>query len=298
MHKDRDNRKHKHKHKSTKHTDMTSMTNNNNIALIEEISDCVDCLLNAAGEIIKYKISGCVSLKYDHDASIKNKKYVYATVSNLENTKSHIFHPCVEIIDENGKIRIKLENNENSFEILKYIWNAKPNNIKETLPFSIELKTENIEQNVFIVSCVIKPKNHNIHMNEFTIAGSVKDDIIKCIEHTKLNNIDFVWSKDACKKFLWSIKNMDVTDMERNSNTLIKHICNKDKCIVFGYIRKSDLKHLHIPVSIINYCILYVFGIKTYTLVSKFRSTTNNNQVQLKINFKMENICISKIKKK
>eukprot|EP01084_Bolivina_argentea_P237863 399644_1 len=152
-HKHRDNRKHKHKHKSTKHTDMTSMTNNNNIALIEEISDCVDCLLNAAGEIIKYKISGCVSLKYDHDASIKNKKYVYATVSNLENTKSHIFHPCVEIIDENGKIRIKLENNENSFEILKYIWNAKPNNIKETLPFSIELKTENIEQNVFIVSC-------------------------------------------------------------------------------------------------------------------------------------------------
>ena len=225
----------------------------NKIELMSEFSDRLDCLLNTKGEIIKYQVVGSLSLKYennnDDDDNNDDNKYFYGIVSNLENTKTKIFNPLTtETLDNNGKIRVKLNKNEKNIGVLKYVWNT--DEIRENLPFFIELntefETEKENENIYNISCIITPNNNNKYKyNEFSITGTLKDDILECIDYTKQEKIEFIWNNNLSKKFIWSIKNNLI------ENKLI--------------------------------------------LNSKFKSSTNDNKVQLKIQFEIKDIGISTI---
>jgi len=242
------NRQRKKKKKSVK--------NNQNIKLSAEISDRLDCLLNANGDIVKHQVVGSLTLKYDKFASETNEEYFYGIISNLEQTKTKIFNPLsTETLDKNGQIRVKLEkekddesNKQKQVGVLKYIWIT--NDIKKSLPFLISLKHKYDDDNMLSVWCTIKQNDDNKNnghglIKELSITASLKDDILECVQHSELENIEFIWSKDISKKFIWSLK-----------------------------LNKID---------------------KEYVLMSKFKSSTNDNKIQLKIQFEVEHICISEI---
>jgi len=227
------------------------------IKLSAEICDRLDCLLNAKGDIIKHQVVGSLTLKYDKFDSLSDDQHFYGMISNLEQTKTKIFNPLsTETLDKDGAVCVKLERHKDEeadkpkqVGVLKYVWITE--DIKARLPFLVGLKREFDEKdNALSVCCSIERNEEYKNesggsIKEMSITGTLKDDALECTKHSELDNVDFIWSKDISKKFIWSIQS-----------------------------NKID---------------------KKYELMSTFKSSTNDNRIQLKIQFEIENVGISEI---
>jgi len=212
-------------------------TNDDNGDLIDvcvEMNDRLDCLMDSDGNVIKHQVVGNVNLKYKlpQTAQPQPSQYFYANIGNLEQTKTKIFNPLsTEVLDDvNGQIRVKLSESESKEDevkqvgVLKYVWITQ--DVKQSLPFLISIACEYESENVLSIACLIDV-NANAKMNggsikELSLTGSLKDTVSECIEHSELDNVDFVWSKDISKKFIWSL----------NTDQIVKQykLTSKFKC--------------------------------------------------------------------
>eukprot|EP01084_Bolivina_argentea_P255249 429261_1 len=211
------NNKKKKRPKNVKKKKRRKKTNdeNNNIKLVAVITDRLDCVLNKSGDIIIHELLGSLSLNCDH-VSDELEKYFYGKVTNLQNTNQKIFNQeTTTVLDNKGNIRVKLGKYlgvgaKNRIDVLKYIWNVK--NIQSCLPFCINLLETEQKENIYIVSCQIRPnKNYNKNVNSIknlSITGVMEQNMVECIEYTELSKISFIWFKEEPQKFKWIFKNI------------------------------------------------------------------------------------------
>merc|ERR1719242_1883238 len=197
------------------------------IALTEEVTDRIDCVLSASGEIQRYQVVGNLTLKYKGGDG--SDLFVEGTIANLDETKEKVFSPQnTEKLDQSGRIRVKLSGNEEvkngganmkerSVSILKDVWSRK--GVEEGLPFLIRMDVESLSVNEaepqVVASCTVTPNHAEGVLKELSITGCFNEGMTQCLEHSEMANIDFLWSQDVPEKFMCRSR---TTNWSRSAN--------------------------------------------------------------------------------
>ena len=162
---------------------------------------------------MKYQVVGNLTLKYEHGNG--GDVFVEGVIANLNQTKQKVLSPQnTEKVDESGKIRVKLSGDEKngghtkSVLVMKYVWNSKED--EQSLPFSLRMEvdqqTVDGDQHQVTASCTVARNHSDGVMKELSITGIFNEGMAQCLEHSQMENIDFLWSQDVPEKFMWSFK--------------------------------------------------------------------------------------------
>lgn len=187
--------------------------------LTAEISDRIDCLLNAQGEVSKSQVVGTLILKYTPSAS-DTEQFVSGTIVDLESTKQSLFNPNnTEQMGQKNRIRVKLPrgdadtDKERSIEVLKYVWAGDSKKVEQSLPFVVRLDTQTTQHETegqcLAVAISIVP-NGSYAVKELSITGQLKEAVTACVTHSQLDDVDFIWSKELATKFMWNLKQSQI----------------------------------------------------------------------------------------
>ena len=58
----------------------------------------------------------------------------------------------------------------------------------------------------------MKEKEKGSALKELCITASLKEDAMDCIQHTQMQNIEFIWNKDISKRFMWILKHSHIEE--------------------------------------------------------------------------------------